>query len=209
MDRRRLVRAFRTAGARSRGLIITAQVAIAAMLLVGGALLSKSFSALLAADRGYEPSDLLTARIGFLGTGLPAGARAAFYNDVLTRVTAIRGVTHAGFTSSLPTASPNWKIPVGLRPGDKTRGSGWVASAYRIVTDDYFASMGLWRRERPGVYGAGHDHPPEPVVVVNQSFADRYLAGAPLGVEVSPDLFQYPTQRVALADYRCRGGCAT
>ena len=181
---------FRTAGARSRGLIITAQVAIAAMLLVGGALLSKSFSALLAADRGYEPSNLLTARIGFLGTGLPAGARAAFYNDVLTRVTAIRGVTHAGFTSSLPTASPNWKIPVGLRPGDKTRGSGEVETVYRIVTDDYFASMGIRVVSGRG-FTAQDTITSEPVVVVNQSFADRYLAGAPLGVEVSPDLFQY------------------
>jgi hypothetical protein len=58
---------FRTSGARSRALIITAQVAIAAVLLVGGALLSKSFSALLTADRGYTPDNLLTARIGFLG----------------------------------------------------------------------------------------------------------------------------------------------
>ena len=181
---------LRTAGARSRGLIITAQVAIAAMLLVGGALLSKSFSALLAADRGYEPSNLLTARIGFLGTGLPAGARAAFYTDVLTRVTAIRGVTHAGFTSSLPTASPNWKIPVGLRPGDKTRGQVEVETVYRIVTDDYFASMGIRVVSGRG-FTAQDTITSEPVVVVNQSFADRYLAGAPLGVEVSPDLLQY------------------
>jgi putative ABC transport system permease protein len=182
---------FRTAGARSRGLIITAQVAIAAMLLVGGALLSKSFSALLAADRGYKPSNLLTARIGFLGTGLPAGARAAFYNDVLTRVTAIRGVTHAGFTSSLPTASPNWKIPVGLRPGDdKTRGPVEVDTVYRIVTHDYFASMGIRVVSGRG-FTAQDTITSEPVVVVNQSFAHRYLAGAPLGVEVSPDLFQY------------------
>jgi predicted permease len=182
--------AFRTAGARARGLIITAQVAIAAMLLVGGALLSKSFSALLAADRGYEPSNLLTARIGFLGTGLPAGARAAFYNDVLSRVTAIRGVTHAGFTSSLPTASPNWKIPVGLRPGDDRRGPVEVETVYRIVTDDYFASMGIRVVSGRG-FTAQDTIASEPVIVVNQAFANRYLAGAPLGVEVSPDLFQY------------------
>ena len=163
---------FGTAGARARGLIITAQVAIAAMLLVGGALLSKSFTALLAADRGYEPSNLLTARIGFLGTGLPAGARAAFYNDVLTRVTAIRGVTHAGFTSSLPTASPNWKISVGLRPGDDNRGRVEVETVYRIVTHDYFAAMGIRVVSGRG-FTAQDTITSEPVVVVNQSFANR------------------------------------
>src|SRR5262249_2249130 len=84
---------LRAPAARAVGAIITAPVAIAAMLLVGASLLSKSFTSLLAADRGYTPGNVLTARIGFLSAGLPAGSRAAFYKDVLERVTAIRGVT--------------------------------------------------------------------------------------------------------------------
>jgi putative ABC transport system permease protein len=58
---------LRSPVARSRSFIITAQVAIAAVLLVGGALLSKSFTRLLAAERGYTPGNLLTARVGILG----------------------------------------------------------------------------------------------------------------------------------------------
>jgi hypothetical protein len=167
--------------------------------------LSKSFSALLAADRGYEPSNLLTARIGFLGTACPP-ARAAFYNDVLTRVTAIRRVTHAGFTSSLPTASPNWKIPVGLRPGDKTRGSVDVET----VSDRHRRLLrldGYPRRERPG-FTAQDTITSEPVIVVNQSFAHRCTCRRPSGRGDESRPFQYPTKRVALADRRCRGGCA-
>jgi putative ABC transport system permease protein len=182
---------LRSPGARSRGLIITAQVAIAAMLLVGGALLSKSFSALMAADRGYEPGNLLTARIGFLGAGLPAGSRPAFYKDVLARITARSGVTHAGFTGSLPTASENWKIPVTLRPSSARRDSGReVETVYRLVSDDYFAAMGIRVVSGRG-FTAQDTMTSEPVVVVNQTFARRYLADNPLGVEVSPDLYQY------------------
>jgi putative ABC transport system permease protein len=181
---------LRSPAARSRGLIITAQVAIAALLLVGGALLSKSFSALLAADRGYAPSNVLTARIGFLSTGLPAGSRAAFYRDVLERMTARPGVTHAGFTSSLPTASENWKIQVTLRPGDGRSSGTEVESVYRLVTDDYFASMGI-RVLKGRAFTPQDTRTSEPVVVVNQTFARRYLVDSPLGVEVSPDLYQY------------------
>ena len=181
---------FRTSGARSRELIITAQVAIAAMLLVGGALLAKSFAALLAADRGYTPDNLLTARIGFLSAGLPEGARPAFYKEMIDRIRAVRGVEHVGFTNSLPTVLHNWQIRVTLRPG-RTRSRGnEVESVYRLVSDDYFASMGVRVLSGRG-FTPQDTLSSEPVVVVNQTFARQYLADNPIGVDVSPDLYQY------------------
>jgi predicted permease len=196
---------FQTSGARSRWFIITAQVAIAAVLLVVGALLSKSFSALLAADRGYEPGNLLTARIGFLSAGLPAGSRAAFYKDVLERVTAWPGVTHAGFTSSLPTASGNWKIQVGLRSEDGKSGARRaVDTVYRLVSDGYFASMGI-RVVKGRAFTAQDTMTSEPVVVVNETFVRRYLAADPLGVMTWPDLVQYrPDHRDRMELHRWR-----
>jgi predicted permease len=181
---------LRTSGARARGFIIAAQVAIAAILLVGGALLSKSFSALLTADRGYEPNHLLTARVGFLSAGLPAGSRPAFYKDLLARVTAIPGVTHAGFTNALPTATESWRIPVTLRPGDRRSDGTEVDTVYRLLSDDYFAAMGIRVVSGRG-FTAQDTLTSEPVVVVNQTFARKYLADSPLGVEVRPDLYQY------------------
>ena len=181
---------LRVPAARVRGTIIAAQVAIAALLLVGASLLSKSFSSLLDADRGYTPGHLVTARIGFLSAGLPPAARAAFYNDVLDRVSRIRGVTHAGFTSSLPTASPNWRIGVVLPSGDgKSRGSE-LETVYRLVSDDFFAAMGI-RVLRGRGFTAHDTMASEPVVIVNETFARKYLAGDPLGVELFPDLYQY------------------
>jgi putative ABC transport system permease protein len=63
---------LRSPAARSRALIITSQVAIAALLLVGAALLSQSFLKLIYIDRGYQPANLLTARITHIAHGLPA-----------------------------------------------------------------------------------------------------------------------------------------
>jgi putative ABC transport system permease protein len=57
--------AMRTRAARMRTSIIIGQVAIACVLLVGGALLARSFMAMVRADRGYDASHLLTARLTF------------------------------------------------------------------------------------------------------------------------------------------------
>jgi hypothetical protein len=83
----------------------------------------------------------------------------------------------------LPLATPNWSISVQVdlsAPKDAQ-----VDTAYRIVTEDYFAAMGI--RLVSGRGFNGHDTlSSEPVLVVNQTFARRYLAGNPLGVQVSP-----------------------
>jgi predicted permease len=181
---------FRSSGGRSRGLIITAQVAIAAMLLVGGALLVRTFSALLGADRGYTPDNLLTARVAFLGAGLPAGSRAAFYKELIDRIKAIRGVEHVGFTDALPTVGRNWQIRVTLGPGDTRSRDNDVEAVYRLVSDDYFASMGFRILSGRG-FTPQDTLSSDPVVVVNETFARRYLAGNPIGVNVNPDLNQY------------------
>jgi predicted permease len=181
---------FRSPAARSRSLIITAQVAIATMLLVGAALLSTSFTRLLDADRGFTPGNLLTARIGFLGTGLPAGSRAAFYREVIERVAAIRGVAHVGLADRLPLASANWRTQVALDLSRSQMRAAEVDAIYRIVTEDYFGSMGIRLLSGHG-FTAQDTGSSEPVVVVNETFARRYLPDDPLGVEIRPELEQY------------------
>ena len=181
---------LRSPAARSRGLIITAQVAIAAVLLVSAALLSKGFTRLFDADRGYSPGNLLTARVGFLSAGLPAGARAAFYREVLERVAAIQGVAHVGLTDRLPVGTADWNTKVMLNPKNAKDPDAEVDTVYRIVSEHYFASMRIRLLSGRG-FSAQDTVTSEPVVVVNQAFARQYLAGNPLGAMIGPDLEQY------------------
>jgi len=53
----------RTRTARIRALIMSAQVAIACVLLIGALLLTRSFVRLLDVNLGYDPSNVLTARL--------------------------------------------------------------------------------------------------------------------------------------------------
>src|SRR5206468_2228713 len=80
--------------ARTRTLIMAGQIALTCVLLVGAALLTRSFIALLRADRGYDPTSVLTARLP-LPAAYPAARRTALLDTLLERLRAMPGVTQA------------------------------------------------------------------------------------------------------------------
>jgi putative ABC transport system permease protein len=161
--------------ARARALIVAGQVAVAAVLLVGAALLSQSFVKHVGAERGYQPAGMLTARITHIARGLPPNAGATFYQDVLERLTATRGVTHAALSNSLPLTADRgadfWQ-----NPSDKT---SQTLVVLRLVSADYFPAMGM-RITRGRPFTGAETPTSEPVVLVNEAFARRYLSGDPL-----------------------------
>src|SRR5439155_23295019 len=96
--------ALGTPMARMRGLIMAGQVAIACVLLVGAALVARSFVSLIRADRGYDPVNVLTARLP-LPPGYPAERRGQLLETLVERLRAVPGVTHAAYTTGLPFVS--------------------------------------------------------------------------------------------------------
>src|SRR5580704_17126564 len=93
--------AMRSPMARTRALIMAGQVAIACLLLVGAALLMRSFVSLVRADRGYDPVNVLTARLPF-PPDYPAERRSQQLDALLERLRVVPGVTHAAYGTALP-----------------------------------------------------------------------------------------------------------
>lgn len=177
---------LRSPAARSRALIITGQVAIAALLLVGAGLLAQSLFKLINVDRGYQPANLLTARLAHFAHGLPVETRPAFYRQVLERLTATPGVIYVALTNELPESS----VPelLGFLAGtNEADPSGHLKGALHVVTTDYFATMGM-----PILRGRGFTSrdvsTSELAVIVNERFANTYLRGEPLNAILSLDL---------------------
>jgi putative ABC transport system permease protein len=170
--------------ARARTLIMTGQVAIACVLLIGASLLGRSFMALLTADRGYDPASVLSARLSMPAPMFPvAERRFAIVEQILGRLAATPGVTEAAFTSELPltpggsTSSFNLKSPKG------DAGVVRVQASPRIVSPRYFHALRI-RTIAGRVFSDVDTETSEPVVVVNQAFARRYLGDVPLGSRV-------------------------
>ena len=94
----------RTPAARLRAVIMAGQIAVACVLLIGAVLLGRSLQSLINVDRGYDPANLLTARLP-LPPGSTYAKSAAMLQGIADRLQALPGVTHASFGNALPLVS--------------------------------------------------------------------------------------------------------
>jgi putative ABC transport system permease protein len=173
----------RTAGSRSRlrSTLVVAEVALAMVLLVGGGLMIKSFWRLAHVNLGYEPAGVLTAQIDPSGARYEEFARVtAFYQGLLERVRAIPGVRDAGVINSL-NASFNFSIDEHPPFPPERQPSAQINQ----VSADYFRAMGI--PLRAGRFFTERDvKGAEPVVIVDETFAQRYFPGEdPIGKHIN------------------------
>jgi predicted permease len=165
---------------RARMVIMAGQVAIACVLLIGASLLGRSFLALLTADRGYDPSGVLTARVSMPDSMFTPERRYAIMHQMIDRLSAIPGVADAAFTSELPLTAGGSTAGFTLhRPG----GPVPVQASPRVVSASTFSALGLRVIAGRGFSDADTESS-RPVAVVNRVFANRYLQGNALDAKV-------------------------
>ncbi len=122
---------------RLRNAMVIAQLAVSLALLVGAAMLIRSFSRLLHVNPGFATQNVLTVSMH------PKDNENAvpFYERVTARLGELPGVAGVGLISSLPLADGNTSnnvFPVGpaaLPPGES------VQSSWRLVDSGYFDAM--------------------------------------------------------------------
>jgi len=158
--------------ARGRALIMGAQVAMALVLLVGAGLLVRSFRAQWTADRGFEPRNLLTARVPMPGAAGPA--RQAALERLVARLDDLPTVSAAAVSNTLPLVHTEALIAFRLqRVGEAPV---QIQAGERIVTPGYFRALGMHTVEGRTLLES--DGPgAAPVVVVNRAFVRAYLHG--------------------------------
>jgi predicted permease len=159
--------------------IMAGQVAVACVLLVGATLLLRSFTALLEADRGFDPRGVLTLRLPLPGTSTFA-KRLDTIERIQTRLRALPGVSDVAFGNALPFVSPGLFRGMDMTVSSDPATTLAVQTIMRAVSPEYFATMRLrvvdGRPLRAGDFAGS-----PPVVVVNRTFARQYLGDRPLG----------------------------
>lgn len=172
---------------RGRSVLIGAQAALSVALLVGAALLIRSFYRLQLTDPGFDPTRVVTTRLSVPGVRYPAGpVLAGFYQRAIDRVQALPGVERASVVDWLPVSGFGASIPFHLT---STGPSDWkdALAEIRVVGPDYFRTMGV-----PVVAGRAFDRRDVdgavPVVAINQALARSYFgAGNPIGRRLTLD----------------------
>ena len=175
---------LRSRTARVRALIMTGQVAIACVLLVGALLLVRSFTGMINADIGYDAGHVLTARVVLPDADYSPERRHQAVEQIRQRLSATTGVTRAAFTTSMPFTGGEAlsSFPLKKRDGSTVR----VQTGSRQVSAGYFAAIGqklIEGRE----FTERESRTSEIAVIVNQEFARKYLDGRALGWSLPGD----------------------
>ncbi len=158
-----------------RHAVVTAQLAMATIVLVAAGLLARSYHRLVSVRPGFDPSGVVTARVTLPDALYPRGERQVrFFEGVVARLTRQPGVIAAGGVSILP-ESPNFDQTNARVVGrEYAAGEEPTPDVYR-VTPGYFDAMRIPREAGRLFTSADDDR--HPLVAVINTAVCRSRAG--------------------------------
>jgi len=169
---------------RMNNLLVVGQVAISLLLLIGAALLVRSYERLLKIEPGFDPENVLTMNLSLptVKYAKPAD-EIAFFDEVLRRVSEVPGVRSAAISATLPLSSK--RITPMLPEGQQN-----VPLAQRpfldieAVSPQWFQTLRVPLRSGREFSASDNQQAPK-VLIVNETFARRFWPGQnPIGKRV-------------------------
>jgi putative ABC transport system permease protein len=172
---------------RLRGVLVSAETALAVMLLAAAGLLIGSFRHLTEVDPGFNPDRLLTFRLALPDARYPNEKRKEFFDRLVERVRSEPGVHSAAAMFPLPLGDSRVTISFEVE-GRPVPQAELPTAAFRQVSSGYFEAMGIPMISGRDFSERDDDRSPG-VVIVNQEFVLRFLPGEdPVGRRIRPQI---------------------
>ncbi|HTZ49752.1 MAG TPA: ABC transporter permease [Verrucomicrobiae bacterium] len=182
------------ARARLRKALLTAEVALTVVLLVGGALLLKSFAKLRSVDVGCRTDNELT--MGFTLPDARYGTEAKlaeFYAELLQRVRSVPGVSHAAVVSVLPGAGHFMDNTFTIEGAPPLPPGQFRNAVLRGADPDYFVAMHIPLKRGRVYTDADRRTIDDNAMVITESMAQKFFPGEdPLGKHLVIDWERRP-----------------
>jgi len=161
------------AHSRMRGALVTAEVAMALVLLVGAGLMVETFNHLLTSNPGYNPKNLLTMQIALPESSYHAHQQiTAYYDRVLAALGGLSGVRETGASAELGAAGGFY---IEGRPEPRP---GEARPGVLAVSGRYFETMELPIRQGRAISPQDGTDAPR-VVVLSETVARHYWPDYP------------------------------
>jgi predicted permease len=162
---------------RARSFLVVGEIALAVILLVGAALMIRTFASLKSVDPGFDPHHILTLQTSLLGGQYGATAKVDnLIRQMTPRLESLPGVTAAASAIMLPTEGGEGGLDLpfnitGKPPskGDKYNGD----EQWRSVSAHYFAAFKI-PLKRGRVFTEHDSGASAHVVVINEAMAKKY-----------------------------------
>ena len=157
-----------------RYVLVTSEVSLCVVLLIGGGLMIRTLIALDRVDPGFRGANVLHTPIVLPPAQYRDDQQIAFFSTLLERTRALPGVTAAALVMCAPLSGGCWASPIEIEGRPPLR-SGGPEVNFNAITSGYFQTLGIPllqgrdfdQRDRRGV--------PD-VAIVNQSYVRRYFA---------------------------------
>ncbi len=161
---------------RLRGLLVSAEVALAIMLLAGAGLLIRSAILLQRVAPGFDPRGVATARMILPDARYHDAPRVAdTYRRIRDEVANIPGVTVSALSSVVPMSGSQTRAGIGAADEPDEPGRA-IATNFRMVSPRYFAALGV--PMRGGRDFTERDDAAAPLVaIINESLARKLWPG--------------------------------
>jgi putative ABC transport system permease protein len=168
-------------GHRVRGALLVAEVALSLVLLVGAALLLRSFARLMDVNPGFQPDRVLSFSVALPPVTYPEDPqRVAFFDRLLDRLRTLPGVEAAGMVQQIPIRG-DYMLSFEIDKRPPLPPSQSPSANYRVVSPGYFQALGIPLRHGRD-FTARDDAATPKVAVVDEAFVQRHFAGEePLG----------------------------
>jgi predicted permease len=186
---------------KARSILVISEVSLALVLLVGAALLIRTFMALRAVDPGFDPHHILTLEMSLTGDRFQKTAGVAQLSRVgRDRLNAIPGVEVSASTCCLPIQG-QFGLPftiVGRPPakGKDTPGGGWMSASpgyYQLFKIPILRGRDFTENDTAASPG---------VVLINEALAKQFFPNENpvgqqmvIGKEVGPQ-FEEPARQI-------------
>jgi putative ABC transport system permease protein len=157
-------------------MLVTVQVALSLVLLIGAGLMLKTFAKLATVDTGFDKNQVLLIRVDPRYASVPPDRRLPLYQELQRRLAAVPGVRSASFADIIPVSGSDSNQIVhveGYVPKSRKDMVVWSNS----ISPGFFATM-----ETPFIAGRDfneHDTLDAPLVaVINESMASKFFGSA-------------------------------
>jgi putative ABC transport system permease protein len=159
-----------------RALLVVGQVAVSAVLLVTASLFLRNLMRTNATDPGFDTRSTIVAQVGFVEGRHTRDGLTALLGEAVERLRSTPGIAGAAVAHGIPLTIRSGRTTgteIGIAGTSEQFAARYESNA---VGPGYFSTMGI-RVTRGRDFGAGDTVGAPLVVVVNEEFVRRHLAG--------------------------------
>jgi len=168
-----------------RSALVVLETTLALVLLVGSALLLKSFVRLQSVDLGFQSRNILTGEISLPRSKYSTDQQQMqFFEQVLERLQSVKGVREAALASGNPMQGSNNSFAFATKDLQALSPADQPSAGYYVVSPNYFQTLGI-----PLL--AGRSFTPEDsqgtprVAIISRTLAQRFYHDRnPIGQEI-------------------------